>query len=93
MTDLEKARLLIDETDRSMAELFSKRMDAARQVALFKAEHGLQVEDKAREEQIISRNSQWIENDEYRSYYIKFLQQTMAISREFQQKILDGKNR
>lgn len=90
MTDLEKARLLIDEADRGMAELFVKRMDAARLVAKYKGERGLQVEDAAREEQIIRRNSEWIESDEYRPYYVKFMENNMAVSRAFQHKLLDG---
>lgn len=90
MTDLEKARLLIDEADRGMAELFVKRMDAARLVAKYKGERGLQVEDAAREEQIIRRNSEWIESDEYRPYYVKFMENNMAVSRAFQHRLLDG---
>lgn len=90
MTDIEKARLMIDEVDRGMAELFEKRMDAARLVAKYKGERGLQVEDAAREEQIIKRNSEWIKSEEYRSYYVQFIEHNMALSRAFQHRLLDG---
>ena len=40
MTDLEKARQIINETDVEMARLFDRRMDAARLVASYKKEHG-----------------------------------------------------
>ena len=36
MTDLEKARLTINEIDKAMAELFEKRMEAAKTVAEYK---------------------------------------------------------
>ena len=54
MTELEKARQLINETDKEMARLFEQRMDAVKMVAAYKKEHGLPVEDLAREKEICS---------------------------------------
>lgn len=90
MTDLEKARGIINEVDRQMAELFEKRMDAARLVARYKKEHGLKVDDFAREEEIIKRNSAMIENEDYRSYYVSFLRNNIELSKKLQHKLLDG---
>ena len=45
MTELQKARQIINETDRQMAELFEKRMTAVKQVAEYKRLHGMQVFD------------------------------------------------
>lgn len=90
MTDLEKARGIINEADRQMAELFEKRMDAARLVAKYKKEHGLKVDDFAREEEIIKRNSSMIENEDYRSYYVSFLRNNIELSKKLQHKLLDG---
>lgn len=90
MTELEKARKIIDKTDRQMAELFEERMGAARMVAKYKGERGLPVTDKTREEAILKRNGEWIENDEIRSYYIQFMENNMALSRAFQHKLLEG---
>ena len=90
MNDLEKARKQINEVDREMARLFVERMDAARQVANYKKEHGLPVEDTAREEEIIERNAAYLEDDAYRSYYVRFLRSTIDLSKKLQHRLLDG---
>ncbi len=90
MTELEQARTIINTTDEEMARLFQQRMDAARMVANYKKEHGLPVDDLAREEQLIRRNTSFIADEEYRSYYVNFLRGTIDISKQFQHRILDG---
>lgn len=90
MTELEKAREIINKTDSEMAKLFEKRMDAAKMVAHYKKEHGLPIDDFAREEELIKRNTSLVENEEYRSYYVNFLQSTIAVSKSLQHRLLDG---
>ncbi len=90
MTDLEKARLTINEVDKAMAELFEKRMEAAKTVAEYKRLHGLQVTDTLREQEVIKRNSAYIKNEDLKSYYINFLQSNMDISKNYQHRILEG---
>lgn len=90
MADLTQARKIINEVDSEMAKLFEKRMDAARMVAEYKKERGLQVTDAQREEELILRNTQMIENEEYRQYYVSFLRDTIEISKKFQHRLLDG---
>lgn len=90
MTKLEKARQTINKVDKKMAELFEERMEAVRLVAQYKKEQGLQVEDSSREAEIIAKNSEFIRNNELKSYYINFLQSNMDISKNFQHKLLEG---
>ncbi len=90
MTELEKARSIINEVDEKMAELFERRMDAARAVAHYKKEHGLPIDDLAREEQLIARNCALIKDEDYRSYYVNFLRRTIDISKSLQHRELDG---
>ena len=90
MTELEKARQIINETDREMASLFEKRMDAARMVAHYKKEHGLQIDDFAREDEIITRNCAMIKDEDYKSYYVNFLRETINLSKALQHRLLDG---
>lgn len=90
MTDLEKARKIIDETDREMARLFEQRMGAARLVAAYKQAHGLQITDPEREKAILARNQGYIEDESYRGYYAQFMEHTMALSRAFQSRLMDG---
>ena len=89
-TLLEEAREQINRVDREMARLFEERMNAVRKVAKYKMARGLQVLDPEREKQVIERNSALIEDDELRSYYISFLNESMAISRKFQHRLMEG---
>ncbi len=90
MADLKEARQIINETDKAMAELFKKRMDAVRLVAAYKKEHGLPVDDLGREEEMIANNSQLFEDEDYRSYYVNFLRNNIELSKQLQHRILDG---
>lgn len=87
---LQQARESINDIDKQMAELFVKRMEATKLVAEYKKEHGLPIIDVSREEQVISRNSKFIEDDELRSFYVNFIQSTMDISKSYQRKSLEG---
>ena len=88
--ELEAAREEIKEADRAIAELFVKRMRAAENVAEYKREHGLPVLDAAQEKRVIERNAAYVEDDVIRDYYIEFLKETMALSRAYQSRLLEG---
>ncbi len=90
MTELELLRKIINDADKEMAHLFEQRMDAASKVAAYKKKNGLPIDDFGREAEIIARNSEYIENDEYRSYYVNFLQNNIDLSKKLQHKLLDG---
>lgn len=90
MNDLEKARNLINETDTAMASLFEKRMQAAELVAKYKKEHGLPIYDPVRESALLERNAGLIENEVYRGYYVRFLRETMELSKSYQRRLMEG---
>lgn len=85
-----QARARIDEIDREMARLFSERMDAVRQVATYKKQHGLPILDASREAQLIERNAAWIEDEALRAYYINYMKYNMELSRRYQHVLLQG---
>lgn len=87
---LDKARKEINEIDRQMAELFVRRMKAAEAVAEYKKERGLAILDEARENEVIVRNSAFVEEDGIREYYVSFLRNTMAVSRAYQSRLMEG---
>ena len=87
---LEDARSIINGCDSEMARLFEKRMEAAKEVALYKREHGLPVFDAAREKEVIRRNSELVKDPGVRSYYVRFLQNTMDLSKAYQHRLLEG---
>ena len=90
MSKLDKARESINEIDRQMAALFEQRMDASRDVADYKREHGLKVEDPVREKALVEKNCAFIKNDEYKQYYINFQNAVMNVSKSYQHRLLDG---
>lgn len=90
MSNLDDARKKINEIDVQIASLFEKRMDAARTVANYKREHGLKVEDPAREKALLEKNCALIKNEEYKPYYINFQTAVMNISKSYQHRLLDG---
>ena len=88
--DLEEARKVIEETDKEMAELFERRMDAVRDVAGYKTERGLQVEDKDRETALIKELSDLIKDEELKPFYVQFLQNNIDVSKRWQHRLMDG---
>lgn len=92
MEKLLKAREIINETDKEIASLFEKRMDAVRLIAEYKQERGIPVFDAGREAEVVKTNLQYIENEEIKEFYVPFLKETMEISKRFQHRILEGMN-
>ncbi len=90
MNKLEDARKAINKIDEEMAELFVKRMDAARIISEYKMEHGLPILDQKRENELIEKNSGFVKDESLRSYYVSFLKETMGISRKYQQMLQEG---
>ena len=90
MSELQNIRETINKIDKEMAALFERRMDAARAVAAYKKEKGLPIEDASREAEIITRNCEMVENEEYRSYYVNFLKNNIKLSKDLQRKLCEG---
>ena len=87
---LDKARKEINEIDKEMAELFVRRMKAAKVVAEYKKERGLAILDEVREREVIRQNAAFVEDDELREFYVNFIQNTMAVSRSYQTRLMEG---
>ncbi|MBQ3040287.1 MAG: chorismate mutase [Clostridia bacterium] len=90
MNELEAARGIINEVDCEMAKLFEKRMKASELVAKYKKEHGLSILDTSRENEVVNKNSAYIEDEIVKEYYVEFLKNTMSISRSYQARLNEG---
>lgn len=90
MDKLDKARLDINEIDREMAELFERRMQAAKEIAAYKKERALPIYDPERENALIQKNASYIRDYHIRSYYARFLQEELAVSKQYQESIISG---
>ncbi len=90
MDKLTEARSKIDSIDKKLAELFCERMRAVEVVAEAKRKSGMPIYDKARENEILQGRSELVDDLVLRGYFIEFLERTMAISRKYQHRILNG---
>ena len=88
MNNLEKARLIINEVDKKMIELFKERMKAALMVAEYKKENNLPVLDKAREEALINKNVSYLNDKELEKYYLTFLEGVLTASKDYQKDLM-----
>ncbi|OCN03889.1 chorismate mutase [Erysipelotrichaceae bacterium MTC7] len=84
MNKLEQARNKINQIDEEMAALFEKRMHAVEDVISYKQEHHMEVLDFSREQEVIQKNMQYIQDEKLRSYYKEFISDVMKTSRRFQ---------
>lgn len=89
MDELQQARQVIDRVDREMAALFAERMQAAAVIAAYKEEHGLPIEDKTRESQLLERNTALVP-PAYRPYYRGLLTEMMTQSKNYQRLLTGG---
>ena len=87
---LQEAREIINRVDSQMAELFVQRMRAAEMVAEYKKAHGMPILDAEREKAVIRNGSVRVEDETLREYYVEFMRDTMAVSRDYQQRLLEG---
>lgn len=90
MEKLNEARAKINEIDEKMASLFEERMQAAKVIAGYKKERGLPIFDAVREQALIERNLGFIKDYEISSYYVRFLNDLMAVSKQYQERLISG---
>lgn len=90
MSKLDEARKQINEIDQKMADLFAARMKAVEMVAAHKKEMGMPILDTAREEEVIRKNAQFMQDETLKSYYVNFLKYNMTLSRSYQHRLLEG---
>lgn len=91
MNELENTRKEIETIDRQMAELFVRRMEMSARIGEYKAENALPVRDAEREHKLAEKNLSYIQNSDFQPYYAEFLRKVIALSCEYQQKLIDGK--
>ena len=90
MSNLNDARQKINAIDKEMAKLFVERMKVSKEVAEYKMEHGLPIFDRIREEEVIKRNTELVNDDDLKKYYVMFLQDLMDTSKAYQQELMEG---
>lgn len=89
MSRLDEDRKEIDEIDEKMAALFEKRFGVVADVIQYKMENNLPILDQGREEVIIEKNCQRIQNEELRELYKEYFMELLQLSKKYQKQIRD----
>ncbi len=93
MSKLDDARIIINECDKEMITLFKKRMSAAKMVAEYKVSNNLPILDLKRENELIKRNTQILNDQELEGYYITFLEGMLKASKDYQEELIKEQNK
>lgn len=84
MTNLKDIRDKINELDKEMLELFTKRMKLSKEVIEYKIKNNLPILDEEREKEVINKNLSNLKNKDLEKYYLEFITNLMNISKEYQ---------
>ena len=85
MSPLDSIRKDIDIIDQEIKALFLKRMELVSLVKTYKKEHKLEVLDVKREQEVLSKQLESIEDETLRKLYESFLIHVMSLSKAYQQ--------
>lgn len=89
MKDIKDLREEIDRIDREIARLYEERMLLMDEVALYKKKKNLPVFDSEREQIVIEKNCNYIENKNLEPYYKEMIQFIMDQGKAIQNKLID----
>lgn len=91
MGDLTGYRDKIDCLDRKLVEIIEERMDLAIKVAEYKKANGLEILNRAREEEVIRKNVALTKNEQYKPIIEDILETIMRQSRLLQRDFMNHK--
>lgn len=89
MTKLDEYRIEIDEIDRELVQLFEKRMETVLKVASYKKENGMEVLQSGREEVVLQKAVDNLNDKKYENDIREVFELLMRLSRESQKKELE----
>ena len=89
MTKLDEYRIEIDEIDRELVQLFEKRMETVLKVANYKKENGMEVLQSSREEVVLQKAVDNLNDKKYENDIREVFELLMRLSRESQKKELE----
>ncbi|MCR4807664.1 MAG: chorismate mutase [Lachnospiraceae bacterium] len=90
MNELTELRNEIEAVDREMAALFEKRMECSAAIAGYKKKNNMPVLDSGREKELLEKNEGYVKDEKKKSYYLRFMKEILAISKDYQHDIIGG---
>ena len=88
--ELSQSREIINQIDEEIVALFVRRMEAVAEVARYKQKTGMPVLDRSREQAVLDRAAR-LAGDELGDYARSLYECLMALSRDYQAKLLEGR--
>lgn len=88
MSELEQYRDEIDAIDQELTRLFEARLKTVLKVGEYKKQHELPVLDASREQKVIAKNVDRLEDKQFEEELTKFFQSMMDITKETQAKMM-----
>lgn len=88
---LADARNRIDEIDAQIADLFTQRFAAVRDVIDYKIQNRLPILDSGREDEILEKNVSRISDEDIRPFFRMWYQDLLKLSKEYQKQIKEEK--
>lgn len=85
---MEELRERIDLIDQSIQNLFLERMQVVSQIAKYKKENNLPVYDEKREQTIIEKNVNRIDDFDLKDLYQEFYAKMLEVSKQYQERII-----
>ena len=92
MKDLNQCRAELDAIDAQLVRLFEKRMHVAREVALYKHHHNLNILDSSREQAVLESRAAQLHDEQLKRPLMDCFRELMRLSREEQRRYLDTLN-
>lgn len=85
---LPELRVSINDIDQQLIDLYLKRMEIVKEIALYKEENNVSVDDAKREEDMEKRYLLKIKNNELKKYFPTFLKGVITASKDYQKDII-----
>ncbi|MDS0525537.1 prephenate dehydratase [Clostridium sp. SHJSY1] len=89
MADLEEYRKEIDGIDKELAVLFEKRMNMVLKIAEYKKENKVEIFHKNREDTVLKKAIDNLQNEDYSDEIVKFFNATMEIGKGLQRRKIE----
>lgn len=90
MDDLSKLRQEIDKIDSELIVLFEKRMEISKKVAEYKRKNNMTIYDESRENEVIKKNIEKLNNKSLAEELETFYNMIFRISKDLQKKEING---
>lgn len=89
MSEIDLLRIEIDDIDQELTKLLERRLNVAEKIAEYKKEQVLPILDESREEVVIQKNIDRLNNPDYADKVREFYINLMDISKSVQEDLIN----